>query len=140
MNVDTVADVYQRLNKNTLDSLKQIYHPDVVFEDAAHQLNGWQALSDYFEQLYRNVAACRFDIQSTHQAGEVGFIIWIMRLRHPKLKGGKEVAVRGISHIEFFEGKIIHHRDYFDMGEMLYEQLPVLGSLIKAIKKRLGQS
>ncbi|GEA49927.1 MULTISPECIES: nuclear transport factor 2 family protein [Vibrio] len=140
MNIDTVADVYQSLSKDTLHSLTRIYHQDVIFEDSAHKLNGWAELSSYFDNLYQNVIDCRFDILSKHQAGDAGFIIWTMRLRHPKLKGGSEVAVQGISHLEFRDGKVIHHRDYFDMGEMLYENLPVLGSVIKTIKKRLGQS
>ncbi|HGP4674712.1 TPA: nuclear transport factor 2 family protein, partial [Vibrio cholerae O1] len=41
--------------------------------------------------------------------------------------------------LHFAEGKVTYHRDYFDMGEMLYEQLPVLGQVIRAIKRRLGQ-
>lgn len=139
MNVETVADVYQKLSKETLGSLTQIYHQDVVFEDSAHRLDGWDALAIYFENLYQNVIECRFDIQSSHQSHDCGFIVWVMYLRHPKLKGGSEVAVNGISHLKFSDGKIIHHRDYFDMGEMLYENLPLLGSVIKSIKKRLGQ-
>ncbi|CAM4028123.1 nuclear transport factor 2 family protein [Vibrio neonatus] len=139
MSIDSVADVYQKLTKETLSDLTQIYHQDVIFEDAVHKLNGWEALSLYFENLYQNVIDCRFEIESKHQTGEAGFIIWTMRLRHPKLKGGSEVAVKGISHLQFSDGKIIHHRDYFDMGEMLYENLPILGSVVKAIKKRMGE-
>ena len=30
-----------------------------------------------------------------------------------------------------------YHRDYFDMGEFIYERVPVLGSVIRAIKRRL---
>ncbi|GAM54840.1 putative transcriptional regulator [Vibrio ishigakensis] len=97
MNVEIVADVYQKLSKETLESLTQIYHQDVVFEDSAHRLDGWDALSLYFDNLYRNVIDCRFDIQSSHQSQDCGFIVWVMYLRHPKLKGGSEVAVNGIS-------------------------------------------
>ncbi|WP_261872714.1 nuclear transport factor 2 family protein [Vibrio rarus] len=140
MDIDNVADVYQKLSKETLQDLAQIYHQDVVFEDSAHTLNGWDALSQYFHTLYQNVIDCRFDIKSQHQVDDSGFIIWTMYLRHPKLNRGKDVAVQGVSHIKFRRGKIIHHRDYFDMGEMLYEHLPVLGSVIRAIKKRLGQA
>lgn len=139
MNIETVADVYQKLSKETLGNLTNIYHQDVVFEDAAHKLTGWDELSSYFDNLYQNVIDCSFDVKSTHQADDAGFIIWEMHLRHPKLKSGDVVSVQGVSHIQFKDGKVIHHRDYFDMGEMLYENLPLLGSVIKTIKKRLGQ-
>ncbi len=33
--------------------------------------------------------------------------------------------------------KICHHRDYYDLGALLYERIPVLGKLIRSIKARL---
>jgi hypothetical protein len=47
--------------------------------------------------------------------------------------------VDGFSQISFEDNKVKHHRDYFDLGSMLYEQIPVLGLLIKKIKSGLGQ-
>ncbi|HDY7901818.1 TPA: nuclear transport factor 2 family protein, partial [Vibrio vulnificus] len=54
-------------------------------------------------------------------------------------KKGACVEVKGVSHLKFEAGKVIYHRDYFDLGEMLYENLPLLGGIIRAIKQRLGQ-
>jgi hypothetical protein len=33
--------------------------------------------------------------------------------------------------------KICYHRDYYDLGALLYERIPILGSLIRSIKARL---
>jgi len=38
-----------------------------------------------------------------------------------------------MSHLKFADGKVISHRDYFDLGEMLYEHIPLLGGVIKSI-------
>ena len=35
------------------------------------------------------------------------------------------------------DGKVFQHHDYFDMGEFIYERVPVLGGVIRAIKNRL---
>jgi hypothetical protein len=44
-----------------------------------------------------------------------------------------------MSYLQFDKaGKVRYHRDYFDLGAMLYEHLPLLGSLVKTIKRRLG--
>ncbi len=139
MDISTVSQVYSKLSKENLHSLSQIYHQEVIFEDSAHKINGWKDLKRYFENLYQNVNSCHFDIHSEHQSEDSGFLVWTMHLSHPKLKGGSSVAVKGVSHVKFSDGKVIHHRDYFDMGEMLYENLPVLGSVIRTIKQRLGQ-
>jgi limonene-1,2-epoxide hydrolase len=44
--------------------------------------------------------------------------------------------VTGVSEIKFDE-RITYHRDYFDVGSMFYEQVPILKTIIQALKKRL---
>ncbi|CAM2919513.1 nuclear transport factor 2 family protein [Vibrio neptunius] len=139
MNVESVGQIYQQLSKENLHLLNGVYHQDVVFEDSAHRLQGWQALQSYFDSLYTNVRRCDFDIKEQQQSGDSGFLTWSMSLEHPKLQKGKTVVVNGVSHLKFKDGRVIYHRDYFDLGEMLYENLPLLGSVIKTIKQRLGQ-
>ena len=77
-------------------------------------------------------------IKEQQQVNDNGFLTWTMTLEHPKLQKGKTICVNGVSHLKFRDGQVIYHRDYFDLGEMLYENLPLLGSVIKAIKQRLG--
>ena len=56
----------------------------------------------------------------------------------PKLASGKTISVEGHSKLVFKEGKIINHRDYFNVGEMLYKHIPILGGVINYIDKRAG--
>ncbi|SHG18605.1 nuclear transport factor 2 family protein [Vibrio gazogenes] len=139
MDVQTVALFYAQLNKHNLDTLNDIYHDEIVFEDAAHRIEGVTSLSDYFINLYQNVERCNFTIHEQHPTDNGGFLIWTMHLQHPKLRQGQLVNVRGVTHLRFQDGKVIYHRDYFDLGEMLYEQLPILGRVVRWIKRRLGQ-
>lgn len=139
MDIQSVGIIYQKLSKANLHLLEGVYHQDVVFEDAAHRLEGWPALSDYFQSLYTNVIRCDFVIHDHQQVGETGFLTWTMDLQHPKLQKGAPISVNGVSHLKFSEGQVIYHRDYFDLGEMLYENLPLLGSVVRTIKQRLGQ-
>jgi limonene-1,2-epoxide hydrolase len=89
--------------------------------------------------LYTNVIKCDFDIRHHQQVEDSGFLTWTMQLQHPKLNGGEAVNVNGVSHIRFSGDRVIYHRDYFDLGEMLYENIPLLGFVIKNIKQRLGK-
>ncbi|WP_417877094.1 nuclear transport factor 2 family protein [Vibrio sp.] len=139
MEIRSVVDVYQQLSKENLHLLEEVYHPDVVFEDAAHRLEGRIALYRYFQSLYTNVIRCDFDIHEHQQVGESGFITWSMELLHPKLQNGSPITVNGASHLKFSDGQVIYHRDYFDLGEMLYENLPLLGAVVKMVKQRIGQ-
>lgn len=139
MEIGSVVEVYQKLDKHNLHLLEEVYHPDVVFEDAAHRLEGRTALYDYFQSLYTNVIRCDFVIAEQQQVGDIGFLTWTMELLHPKLQNGAPILVHGASHLKFSQGQVIYHRDYFDLGEMLYENLPLIGAVIKIVKQRLGQ-
>mgnify|MGYP000234242360 CR=1 FL=1 len=132
-------NTYQRLNRNNLDLLGGIYTDDIHFSDPAHSLKGLPALRDYFAELYANVDQIVFEFSSPRISNDQVFVQWVMRLRHPRLKRGDEVEVPGISCLHFTEaGLVDEHRDYFDLGVLLYEQLPLLGALVRAVKRRFA--
>ena len=62
---------------------------------------------------------------------------WDMHLKTPNLNSGEEFTVSGVSEIHFDGELVRYHRDYFDMGEFIYERLPVLGRIVRLIKERL---
>ncbi|HDZ8876165.1 nuclear transport factor 2 family protein [Aeromonas dhakensis] len=131
--------LYQQLNRDELHRLPEVYANEVVFTDPAHRIEGLAALTDYFSALYQRLAYCRFVITSQLQQGRQAWLGWTMTFSHPRLRGGAPVTVEGATRLEFDEaGKVCLHRDYFDLGAMLYEQLPLLGSVVRTIKGRLG--
>lgn len=139
MALEHFFNTYQRLNRDNLDLLGEIYSDDICFSDPAHSLNGLSALRDYFAQLYANVEHISFDFAEPHAGGDQVYVQWVMRLRHPRLNRGAEVAVPGISCLHVAaDGRVDEHRDYFDLGVLLYEQLPLLGPLVRAVKKRFA--
>ena len=64
-------------------------------------------------------------------------VIWTMTFSHDRLSSGESISVNGCSHLKFAE-KIYYHRDYLDMGQMLYEHLPLFGRIVQFIKKRVA--
>ncbi|TWX53632.1 nuclear transport factor 2 family protein [Colwellia hornerae] len=137
--LDNFVKVYQTLSTDNLDLLSTIYHGDVVFIDPIHQLKGFNNLFEYFKNLYENLTTCDFVINNVITDKDQAAIYWTMSYQHPKLNKGKLITVIGHSHIKGYEDKIIYHRDYLDLGAMLYEQLPVLGKLIKLIKQKAAK-
>ena len=135
--IDRFCEVYQKLNKDNLDQLASIYAENIVFKDAVHQVEGLDQLHAYFQHLYENLSACQFDIEQVISQQGQASIIWTMTFSHKKLNSGAEIKVNGCSHLKFNQ-KIYYHRDYLDMGQMVYEHLPLLGGIIKLIKKRVS--
>lgn len=131
--------LYQQLNLQQLHRLPEVYADEVVFIDPAHRIEGLAALGDYFAALYQRLAYCRFEIISQQHEGAQAWLSWVMTFSHPRLAAGQPIRVEGATRLEFdAEGKVRVHRDYFDLGALLYEQLPLLGPLVRVIKGRLG--
>ncbi len=129
--------LYQQLDRHNLQRLDEVYAPEVQFVDPAHRIDGREALRHYFAGLYANVSDCRFSIEGVDEGEGVAWIRWTMTLSHPRLQAGQPFAVEGASQLRFNE-RIYWHRDYFDLGALFYERLPLLGALIRGLKRRLS--
>lgn len=134
--LDSFIRIYQALNQDRIKNLEQIYHPDIQFSDPLHQINGIEPLKLYLSQMYQNTLSCDFKIISKQLIGNEAYLSWLMTYRHKKIGSGKAIEVNGVSHLKFEQAKVIHHRDYFDLSQMLFDHLPVIGRLTRYIKKK----
>ena len=134
---DRVIKAYQSLNSEDLFDVGALYAPDVYFEDPTHGIQGKAALMKYFTKMFRNLRDCEFKFHQTISNGTDIFLSWTMLLSHPSIKKGETIRIEGASYLKTRNGKNYYHRDYFDMGAMLYEHLPVMGRVIHHLKERL---
>lgn len=132
-------NLYHTLGPDSVErsALAAVYREDLRFEDPFHQIEGLTALHDYFESLYQNVRSIRFEFHQHWLNSGDAMQTWTMHLEHPRLKGGKTVSVEGCSLLRF-DDRIFYHRDYFDGGQLLYENVPILGSVIRTLKQRMA--
>ena len=136
--LDNFKNIFNQLNNSNLELLDEIYTLDVTFRDPVHALDGLPALRDYYARLYNGVVSCRFEFEAEILEGQQGMLVWLMQFQHTRFRPGETLELRGVSHLRFLEdGRVNYHRDYFDMGEFIYERVPVLGSVIRLIKSRL---
>jgi len=136
--VEDFKSLYLALNAENCrsDIVNDVYCRDMVFEDPFHRIEGIRAFKDYCASLYENLLSCRFRFHDewTHMGDAV--LTWTMDYAHPRLNGGSDIHVEGMSRI-IFDEKIFYHRDYFDGGALLYEHIPVLGGVIRSVKRNL---
>ncbi|WP_248748995.1 nuclear transport factor 2 family protein [Pseudomonas sp. MWU15-20650] len=132
------AHAFATLDKHNLDRLDSLYSADIIFVDPLHEIHGLPAMRHYFAELYSNVSQLRFDFHGFDPVADgEGYLRWKMSFCHPRLANGKVIQVEGCSHLMWHD-KVYRHRDYFDAGAMLYEQLPVIGRMIRWLKRRVG--
>ncbi|TCS37113.1 nuclear transport factor 2 family protein [Reinekea marinisedimentorum] len=130
---------YQQLSTDNLTLLEDIYAESVEFQDPMHFVSGLSNLQSYFHNLYTNLKECRFEITDVIFNEREAAIYWVMNYRHPKLNNGKTVTVEGHSRLKGHDGRVHYHRDYLDLGAMLYEQIPVIGAFVKQVKRRASK-
>lgn len=132
--------MYHDLNKDNLQILATVYTDNVQFVDPAHEIYGLDKLFGYFAKLYRDVESIHFSFHDVLEGEGSGYVQWDMTFSHKKFAGGRPITVAGVTFVRIDEsGKVFYHRDYFDLGTLVYEQVPILGRLIRSIKGRLGK-
>ena len=138
--MEEFLQMYQDLDKDTLHILATVYTENVQFIDPAHEIVGLDKLSGYFAALYQDVTSIRFFFRNALEVKGEGYVQWDMTFIHKKFAGAQPITVAGVTFLRFDEdGKVFYHRDYFDLGAMVYEHVPLLGRLIQSIKGRLGK-
>jgi len=133
--VDKLKQTFANADKLTADDLAEIYVPEIVFVDPLGRVEGLGRLAEYFEGVYKNVESCRFDYLDEYRIDNKTTIKWDMYFKHPKLGGGREITVRGVSCLEFGD-KVTFHEDIYDVGSLMYEHIPLLGAPVRWLKRR----
>ncbi len=137
--VGKIKLLYAQFNGKNLDLLDQYYAGDVSFRDPVTQIQGLENLKQYYSHAYQYVNSIEFLFSDIWHADERYCAEWEMKLSAQGLNSGKIFSVHGVSILHFdSQGLIRRHQDYLDLGEMVYEQIPIQGYVIKAIKHRLN--
>lgn len=135
--VEQLKFVYRNFSSQSLALLPSIYRDDVVFVDPVHRLRGLSALHGYLAGMVENLAQCEFVYDAHTVSVDSACICWNMHFRHRALRGGAPLSLRGISRI-CFDDRIHYHEDFYDLGAMLYENVPVMGGITRFLKRRLA--
>jgi len=130
--------LFNELDKGNLNKLPSVYSEHIRFQDPLGAVSGLDALTRYFAKAYANVISCHFTFEDAVVEGGFASIPWVMHLQHKRIRRGREIQVAGISHLQIKNGKVCYHRDYFDAGQLLYENLPAIGSIIRWVKGYAG--
>ena len=135
-----VLAFFAQLQVADLDRLDAFYTPDAQFKDPFNEVVGVPAIRRIFAHMFETLVSPRFVITQSVQQGAQCFVTWdfVFALRSAPTH---TFTVRGASHLVLtpHEGgwRVAVHRDYWDAAEELYEKLPVLGALMRWLRRRL---
>lgn len=133
--IEKFKNYFTLLDFNNDSILGEIYSNNVVFTDPIHEIYGIEELNKYFNKLNDNLIEGSFQFTDESTVDDKTYLSWEMNLKLKRPK--KNVKTSGIS-VLTIEEKIISQRDYFDAGELFYENIPILGSIIRFLKKKMA--
>ncbi len=127
---------FETLSPESVEALGDLYSPEARFKDPFNDVTGVPAIKAIFTAMYRQVDHPRFVVTHSLCEGDDAFLAWDFAFSFRNDHTRKQ-TIRGATHIKFAaDGRVALHRDYWDAAEELYEKIPVLGSLMRWLKRR----
>jgi hypothetical protein len=119
--------------------LPATYAPDIYFNDTLKTIQGIEALAHYLKESAEAVQECRVEIlEVTRTEQNDHYFRWKMMIRFKRFKKGQDTWTVGMSHLRFnTEGLVVYHQDYWNATDGIFRHIPILGTMINAVIKRL---
>ena len=135
--VERIAHTFETLSPEGLAALDAVYAPDARFKDPFNEVQGLAAIRRIYADLFSALLGPRFVVTQRIVQGSQCVLIWEMHFEFRRWRRGQAQRFVGASHLVLdAQGRIAEHRDYWDAAEELYEKLPLLGGLMRALKRR----
>jgi len=132
-----LADFFEALSPQSVAQLHTLYDAQAHFKDPFNEVQGLAEIERIFHHMYVALHEPHFVITTQLVDGHQAFLTWEFRFRFKRFDTATWQTVRGGSHVVFNEaGMVTLHRDYWDAAEELYEKLPVVGGVMRWLKKR----
>jgi hypothetical protein len=135
--VAQVVTFFETLSPASVAEVGSLYAPDARFKDPFNDVTGTPAIAHIFAHMFSALDQPRFVVTGQVVQATQCFLTWEFRFGFKNFKVGQEQLILGASHLVFSaQGQVSLHRDYWDAAEELYEKLPVVGGLMRWLKKR----
>jgi hypothetical protein len=139
----TIARFAAMFSNLTVEHVKgecgNVYSDDVFFNDTLKTVRGLDALRHYLMESAANVEGCKVEVQDATRTAQGDWLVrWTMMIRFRKLRRGVDTLTIGMSHLRLAaDGRIAYQQDYWNAADGIYEHVPLLGGMIRMLKRRL---
>lgn len=144
-----IVTLFNHLQPADVSRLAAFYTRDAHFKDPFNEVQGVPAIAHIFQHMFDTLHEPRFVVTQVVSQGSASrntdvhaFVTWNFLFALKNTAGNTPITVRGATHFVLRQEdnvwRIAVHRDYWDAAEELYEKLPVLGSLMRWLKRRVN--
>lgn len=136
--VTAYAAFFESLTPERLPELADYFAPDARFRDPFNDVRGLAAIEAVFRHMYEQCDDVRVVVEEVVAGEGVAYLRWRF---HFRLRGERadRRPIDGVSRVAFdADGRVTEHLDYWDAAGELYSQFPVLGALMRWLRRRLA--
>ncbi len=127
----------EALTAERLPELSAYLAPQARFADPFNDVTGREAVIRVFAKIFEDLTEVDFAGRDLACGEAACFFAW--RLRGRLRRSGKPIAFEGVTELRLdAEGRIAAHIDHWDAASQLYARVPVLGSLLAVLRRRLS--
>jgi steroid Delta-isomerase len=135
--VDRVVVFFETLQRSSVQRMGDLYSEHAYFKDPFNEVRGLPAIQRIFNHMYVALDQPHFVVTDRVVQGNQCFLVWDFKFHFKRFDTTTLQVVRGTSHLRFApDGRVSYHRDYWDAAEELYEKLPLVGGVMRWLKKR----
>ena len=136
--IDRLIEYFEQLTPTDVDRMGEYYDSAAYFRDPFNEVHTLAEIQAIFRNMYQQVEAPSFKVLDCYKAENGVTLTWDFSFRL-RLPGKPQRSIHGLTLLHFNdEGKVQYHRDYWDAAQELYEQLPVIGSVFRWLRGRVG--
>jgi steroid delta-isomerase len=130
-----IARWFEQLSPESLTKIESIYAKHARFVDPFNDLQGIESVRKVYAHMFESLDNPRFLVTRIASTGPLGFMTWTFSFSCR----GRAQSIEGCTRFELdAEGLIILHLDYWDAAKQVYEQIPVLGSVLRMLRRKLS--
>ena len=138
-NISALVHFFENLAPDNLQDIGMYYTQDTYFRDPFNEFRTCAELEAVFADMFHRLNNPKFTVTEIIAQDNQCVLIWDFDFAIKSYKPNQPKRIHGSSHIRFAaDGRANYHRDYWDAAGELYEQLPVVGSMMRWLKKRMG--
>jgi steroid delta-isomerase len=135
MNLDALVRFYDDLKSEDLARFTEFYTADAYFKDPFNEVRGVDAVQRIFAHMFGQVSEPRFHVTDQWQSENGAVLLWDFTFRMKRGPTSLQI-IHGATHLRFApDGRVNSHRDYWDAAEELYEKLPLIGVLMRFLRR-----
>ena len=138
--VQQLVQFFEQLQPQDVSRLSSLYAPEARFKDPFNDVRGLPEIERIFTHMFKSLDAPHFIVTERIVQGQQCFLAWDFRFRFKRFDTHSWQTIQGGTHVVFNDaGLVMLHRDYWDAAEELYEKLPVLGGLMRCLKRQANR-